>query len=132
MVDAGLARGKGATDKPKAATPAATPAIPHEVNLAINSVLKHHRRTELTKEPSRLIVYRSPAEKTKPAKTEAVPADSYMGQQLASGAYPHLERMGEYEVGKGGPRRIDGSKQMKAFSLSWSALNDELDDAPPG
>jgi len=135
-VEQALAAGKPVpaevlADYPDLASPA--PSIPTDHAAALAKSRTNLRRTKIGGAPEvgRHVVYRD----TRSGKVSAVPADSYMGKEVAKGAFPHFKVEGEYEFNSAGkPVKVEPAI-TKSFASDWSALRAELqvvDDAPPG
>ena len=136
-VEQALAAGKTVppevlADYPDLAKPAAsdTPLSP-AVHDAVKSAVKHHKRMQMPGKPvPQMVVYHIPEHRNtggqliEPAKVNAVPVNSYTGEQLLSGKLPHLKIEGTFEVGADGtPKRVEGADFTKS-------INDAITSTP--
>lgn len=116
----------------KTAAPAAsdTPMSP-AVHDAVKDAVKHHKRMQMPGKPvPQMVVYHIPEHRNtggqliEPAKVNAVPVNSYTGEQLLSGKLPHLKIEGTFEVGADGtPKRVEGADFTKS-------INDAITSTP--
>lgn len=116
----------------KTAAPAAsdTPLSP-AVHDAVKDAVKHHKRMNMPGKPvPQMVVYHIQEHRNtggqliEPAKVNAVPVNSYTGEQLLSGKLPHLKIEGTFEVGADGtPKRVEGADFTKS-------INDAITSTP--
>ena len=107
-----------------------TPLSPAAAD-AVKSAVKHHKRMQMPGKPvPQMVVYHIPEHRNtggqliEPAKVNAVPVNSYTGEQLLSGKLPHLKIEGTFEVGADGtPKRVEGADFTKS-------INDAITSTP--